>query len=301
MNERVTTLRSSSMPDDLPRFASAFRRPGEYLCPDALIFESQEMAIRRFLFALILPSLRETTEPFLIIQGAPGTGKTVAACDAAQRFGFGVARLPPSLLASEHEGGATETLHAVLSETVSYSAHHKLRMVAVIDDFDLSIARTDSNTGTTINTYLLTQALQEFADNRKHRNFDGSRLGVIFTANDLTPLRASLFRDGRATWYTHVPTPEEKAEIAFHLFKPRSKDERYILEQLTRAYRAEPVSFWASLKNDLTKRRLDEVIALGPPNIRSAEAELAKPQPLDGAVLRALAKTRATTRAARFL
>jgi hypothetical protein len=275
--------------------------PGQYLCPDGVIFDELERAIRRHLFKQVLPSLKGRVERYLIIQGARGTGKTVSATDASLRYGFAVAMLPASMLASEHEGGASAVLDDFMNFVVETSRARKVRIAIVADDFDLSISAADSQMGKTINSLLVTHQLQQLADTQEPRNFDDSGLPIIFTGNNFTTMRASLFRDGRATWHTHRPTLDDKLAIAFQLFNPRSFDDRRLIERMVRTYRDESVAFWRALHSDLMTDRLDEIIARSLPDVAAAEAEFRRPVPLDGVKLSTLARTRAKTRPMSFL
>ncbi len=288
---------AQSLPSSAPSlasspFASLMRNPGEYLCPDGVIFDELERAIRRHLFKQVLPSLKGRAERYLIVQGARGTGKTVTATDASLRYGFAVALLPASILASEHEGGATAILRDFMAFAAETSRARRLRIVIVADDFDLSISAADEQTGKTINSLLVTHHLQQMADTHEPRNFDDSGLPIIFTGNNFTTMRTSLFRDGRATWHTHVPSLDDKLLIAFQLFNPRSFDDRRLVERLVRSYRDESVAFWRSLHKDLMTDRLDELIARSLPDVAAAEAEYRRPLPLDPSKLWTLARIR---------
>lgn len=298
---RITNLAPSTPPAAPTPFAGLIRTPGHYLCPEGVIFDELERAIRRHLFKQVLPSLKGRVERYLIIQGARGTGKTVSATDASLRYGFAVALLPASMLASEHEGGASAVLDEFMSFVAETSRTRKLRIAIVADDFDLSISAADGQMGKTINSLLVTHQLQQLADTQEPRNFDDSGLPIIFTGNNFTTMRASLFRDGRATWHTHRPTLDDKLAIAFQLFNPRSFDDRRLIERLVRTYRDESVAFWRALHSDLMTDRLDEIIARSLPDVAAAEAEFRRPVPLDGAKLMALARTRAKTRPMSFL
>ena len=282
-------------------FASLIRTPGEFLCPDGVIFDELERAIRRHLFKQVLPSLKGRTERYLIVQGARGTGKTVTATDASLRYGFAVALLPASILASEHEGGATVVLRDFMTFAAEASRARRLRIVIVADDFDLSISAADEQTGKTINSLLVTLHLQQMADTHEPRNFDDSGLPIIFTGNNFTTVRASLFREGRATWHTHRPTLDDKLLIAFQLFNPRTFDDRRLIERLVRSYRDESVAFWRALHNDLMTERLDGLIARGLPDVAAAEAEFRRPMPLDQQKLWLLARARSRNGPASFL
>jgi hypothetical protein len=282
-------------------FANLIRTPGDYLCPDGVIFDELERAIRRHLFKQVLPSLKGRTERYLIIQGARGTGKTVTATDASLRYGFAVALLPASMLASEHEGGATAVLRDFMAFAAEASRARRQRIVIVADDFDLSISAADEQTGKTINSLLVTHLLQQMADTHEPRNFDDSGMPIIFTGNNFTTVRSSLFREGRAAWHTHRPTLDDKLLIAFQLFNPRTFDDRRIIERLVRSYREESVAFWRALHNDLLTEKLDDLIARGLPDVAAAEAEFRRPVPLDPQKLWLLARARSRTGPASFL
>jgi hypothetical protein len=282
-------------------FAGLIRMPGQYLCPDGVVFDELERAIRRHLFKQVLPSLKGRVERYLIIQGPRGTGKTVSATDASLRYGFAVALLPASMLASEHEGGACAVLDDFMKFAAEASRTRKMRIAIVADDFDLSISAADGQMGRTINSLLVTHQLQQLADTQEPRNFDDSGMPIIFTGNNFTTMRASLFRDGRATWHTHRPTLDDKLAIAFALFNPRSHDDRRLIERLVRTYRDESVAFWRALHSDLMTDRLDDIIARSLPDVSAAEAEFRRPVPLDGVKLWALARIRDKTRPMSFL
>ncbi len=298
---RITNLAPSIPPAPPSPFASLIRMPGQYLCPDGIVFDELERAIRRHLFKQVLPSLKGRAERYLIIQGARGTGKTVSATDASLRYGFAVALLPASMLASEHEGGASAVLGDFMTFAAETSRSRKMRIAIVADDFDLSISAADSQTGKTINSLLVTHQLQQLADTQEPRNFDDSGMPVIFTGNNFTTMRASLFRDGRATWHTHRPTLDDKLVIAFQLFNPRSFEDRRVIERLVRTYRDESVAFWRALHNDLMTDRLDDIISRSLPDVATAEAEFRRPVPLDGNKLWTLARARAKTKPVSFL
>jgi len=282
-------------------FASFLRTPGQYLCPNGIIFDELERAVRRHLFKQVLPSLKGHTERYLIIQGPRGTGKTVSASDASLRYGFAVLLLPASILASEHEGGATAVLRDFMAYAADISRARRMRLTIVADDFDLSISAADEHTGKTINSLLITHLLQQLADTREPRNYDDSGLPIIFTGNDFTTMRSSLFREGRASWHTHRPTLDDKLLIAFQLFNPRTFEERRLIERLVRTYRDESVAFWRALHGDMMTERLDDLIERSLPDVATAEAEFRRPMALDAAKLATLARARSKSGPASFL
>ena len=296
----------ASVPPPRPsRFAGIMRGPDEPMCPDGLIFDALEQSIRRWLAQRLLPSRRDQASRFMVIQGEPGTGKTVAACDAALRSGFHAALVSPATLASANEGGATAILDELIADMEAQSHRRAAPIVIVLNDFDLGIINLGKDTGHTVNTGLLIGQLQHYADNTHlGRNADGSAIGFIVTGNDFSHVRASLFRDRRATLYTHAPTADERLRIAVHVLKPEGGAELRLVEKLFRTYRDQSIAFWHALRDDLDAKRLDQIIGDEPfdeLSIAEAELALAHPKPLDPAELWALAKTRATTRPTSFL
>lgn len=300
MNKHYTNIQTT--PPPIPpgggsyQFAHTFRKPGQWLCKDRVVFDDLEAEIRRHLFSTLLASLHGKAERFLIVQGLPGSGKTVAACDAALAFGWGVAHLSASMLASEHEGGAVAMLNAFLEEVVRFSEEHQIYMVVIIDDFDLSICSVEKNVAHTTNTGGFTERNQKLADTDEYQSFSGSVIPFICTGNDFTPIRESLFRAGRATWYSHTLTLDDILRVATHILKPRRMVDRKLVEQLVKKYRHEPVSIWRSVHNDMQRDRMDDMITRGL-SPKEADRELQRPQVIDPQKLKAYVKARAGTQA----
>ena len=295
--QKVTNLASSPLPK-LSRFQQDIRVPDQMLCPDGVVFDDLERTIKRHLYINRIPSQMDDCERMLIIEGQPGVGKSVAACDAVLRFGMAVLQLPAERLAGDTEGASSAALTEALEDLVAFSATTKLMAAVVIDDFDLSTAGDmDTQLGKTVNSALLAAQLQRLADKPKsYRNWNGTPIPFLFTGNDFTRVRSSLFRDGRATWFTHAPTHEQKIHIAFHLLKPQSMEDLRLVEKVVRTYRQEPIAFFRSLRNDLLRLKLDSLITDGPADTMLAERELAKGVPLDPDKVWAFAKARATKR-----
>lgn len=293
----VTNLQPSPLPELLGPYDHLIRRPGQLLCGDAVINDNLERIIHRFLFKAIAdigPVAR-----ILVLQGQPGTGKTIAAVDASLRFGWAALMLPVALLASEHEGGASSVLDDVMRSAVQFSRRSRLRVVVIMDDFDLGIMGADAKTAKTINSALLTQRIQALCDSGDYRDHLGCPIPLILTGNDFTTQRASLLRDGRAEFITHEPTLDDRRNIARALFQPQTKQQRFALDCLVRWYRHQPIAFWRGLKNDLLNDRIDALLASAGPD--SARAELERAIPLDMAALTAAAHKRAANRAKSFL
>lgn len=285
-----------------PAFSTNIRRPGDLLFPDGVTFKGLEQQIRRMLFQSKLPrDIRPRPPRIMIIAGTPGTGKTVAATDASLRANHAVMQIPASSLASENEGGATAAFDAHLADAVRHSEEHQEHVVLCADDLDLGIMSLGSETGHTVNTNLLTQRFQSFADGDEALNFDGTRMALLVTGNDWSGVRASLFREGRAFFYEHVPTPEEIAAIAVRLFNPSTPAERHFLDKLAWRYRRESVAFWSAVHTSLRNDVIDGLIAAGVNDPVAIKVELHRPRPIEPAKLFGLARHHARKRRLSFL
>lgn len=281
---------------------SHLRRPGHLLCPHGVVFQHVEHAVKRHLFQLRFLGDQHPKPPrFLVIAGKPGTGKTVAATDAALRFGHAVLHLPASNLASENEGGATAALDAFLGEAERHAATHKEPVAIIADDLDLGIISAEADTGRTINSNLLVQRLQSLADGDSIRNHDGTRIALIVTGNDWSHVRSSLFRDGRATWHEHTLTPDDIAALAINLFKPKTDGDRSLVLKLARRYKHESVAFWTAVHTSLHNGLVDALIASGVTDPVAIKVELNRPRALEPGKLLGLARKHATRRRLSFL
>lgn len=296
------TILSSHVPPSLPSpaFTAEVRRPGELLNPGGHIFAEVEKVVQRHLFALqVLKTGHPKPQRFLVVTGMPGTGKTMSVTDAALRFGNAVIQLSAANVASPNEGGATEVLESYLADAVRHSQIHKEPVAIIADDFDCGIISVGKDTGNTINTGLVVQKLQSLADSEDYRNYDGSRIALIFTGNDWSNVRSSLFREGRATWYEHVVSPQEMRDFVFHLFTPATASEQRLLEKLVRRYRKESAAFWATVKSSLRHDIIDALLASGVTDPAFIQFELGRPRPLlPGQLLR---YARAHARARRLI
>ena len=281
---------------------TTLRRPGALICPDGIVFDGLERAVRRHLFQLRVRADAHPRPPrFLVIAGKPGTGKTVAATDAALRMGYAVLHLPAADLASENEGGATSVLDGYLADAERHAQTFDEPVAIVADDLDLGIISAEADTGRTVNSNLLVQRLQGLAGGDDIRNADGTPVAVIVTGNDWSHVRPSLFRDGRATWYEHAPTLDEIAAVAVSLFAPRTADERRFILKLARRYRRESVAFWSAVRASLDNDLIDALIASGITDTATLKVELHRPRPLEPEKLLGIARKHAARRRLSFL
>jgi hypothetical protein len=250
-------------PPPLPQyqFGSFLRFPGDPITDEIVEFKELTAKVHDFLKLQIARDTRDRAERTLCLAGPPGAGKSEGALVAALNFNFAVGVLSASMFAGDTEGKPTQLLDAILEEFSRWSAEQRRRVVVILDDIDLSIMAKDDKTGVSSNTNLLLQRFHYLADNRHvYRNGDGSNIAFIVTLNDASNLRASLYREGRAIWHDHVPTVEDKVNIAWATLAPQTSEERALVDKLARKYRHMPVSFWKALRNQIkahhARRRL---------------------------------------------
>src|ERR1043165_1436029 len=111
MTKHVTSLQATPLIPHAPMMSSV-RKPGQLVCPTGLVFATGEKFMRRFLAKLISSHTRDNAERFALLEGPPGTGKTVLATDACLRAGFSVFNLPAASLAGATENAAVEVLRS---------------------------------------------------------------------------------------------------------------------------------------------------------------------------------------------
>lgn len=251
--------------------------------------------VRRFLLKHMLKDRRRVRAPrYFVIDGGSGIGKTQGVLIAISEAGWGLIRVSAGELAGETEGAANQTLRAKLAAAELISRLRGYPVLLLIDDFDLSIVGGDPRLERTVNTNLLTTDLQWLADETtSYVTCRGLPVPIIFTGNDMR-MRSSLFRDGRADWFTYEPTLDEKVGIVLPVFAPETPAERSAVEALVRSYRNEPVSFFVGVASDIEAQRFDHIADDDLADLVSIEAELNRLESIDPALLKTVAKARAS-------
>lgn len=258
---------NAGTPPPVYKYAHLLRKPGDPVTRTRFEFRALALKVREFLTYQIGTHTRDQAARMLWMQGRPGEGKSEGCLVACLNAGFFVIVISPGLFAGETEGKSVEVLHAVMDELARYSAHYKVRIVVIIDDFDLSTANADGDVGKTVNSQLLVNEFMALADNRQlYRNFDGSNIGFIMTVNDASGMRESLHRAGRAIWHDHEPSAEDKANIAWAILAPQTTTERDLVHALVRYHRKQPVAFWKALYHRMQALRAREMIDGGMPD-----------------------------------
>jgi hypothetical protein len=160
------------------------------------------------------------------------------------RHGVDMIMVGAAELAGDTENAGAAAL-AQLGEPVRAITAREGRPLAVLlDDFDLSSAARLGSTEYTVNSQILTAALQHLADTGALKTAQGWPVPIVMTGNDYTAMRGSLLRPGRAVFFDHAVGFDEKCEIVERIL-PTSDPKS--VRQLVRAYRKEPISFFAQL------------------------------------------------------
>lgn len=292
MTTQFPNLKAANAPHTY-QFAHLLRMPSDPVVNQIVPFENLTQEVRQFLAFQVNPRTRDSAARTLVIQGRPGEGKSDGALVAVlnANANFVVAVISASMFASETEGGASDLVDQVMAEFARWSLDHQRRVVVIINDIDMSIMSGDDHTSSTSNKGLLLEKFHYLADNRHlYRNFDGSNIAFMVTMNDGSNMRDSLYRPGRAVTYTHEPTTDDKANIAWKILDPRTGDERILVAKLVRKYaHRQPVAFWRALSDAMQGAHAKRAIAHGIDGI-ATNAALNRRVPLTADVAWACAK-----------
>jgi len=247
------------------QFAHFLTHPGDPITRHIVEFPRLSAVVQDFLYRHTNERTRDDVALYLALIGAPGNGKSQGAKVAALKAGFSVANVRMSDLASEYENGAAQALNAMLEEFQRWSAEHHRLIVVILDDFELSTVAKSENVAVTAGRAVLLNRLQELNDNRHlTRQHGGANLPFIVTMNNNTDLLPSLFRVGRAIHHDHVPTAEDKRNVAWAVLAPQTSEERHLVALLARRFAgSQPVAFWKALRGEMEAAYIRFLMAKG--------------------------------------
>jgi len=285
------------------QFGHLIRRPGDPIVRQRFEFRDLSRKVREHLVNQIGEATRDDAARMLWVQGRPGEGKSVGCLLACLNANFHAVVVSPGLFTGKEEGEPIRILHELLAELVRWSVVYKCRVVVIIDDFDLSTANVGDHTGHTIHSQLIVNEFMALADNRHlYRNVDGSNIAFIMTVNDATGMRESLHRPGRAIWHDHVPSAEDKANIAFEVLAPKTSAERALVQALVKKHGAsQPVAFWNALFHRMRALHAHRLIDGNMPDKAAIDAAHGKRLPLVPDIAWAAAKQLRTSRVRSYL
>jgi hypothetical protein len=292
---------NASTPPPVFKYTQFLRLPGDPVTRQRFEFRELAIKVREFLTYQVGTHTRDQAARMLWVQGRPGEGKSEGCLVAALNAGFAAAVLSPGMFSGDTEGKSVEVLHDVLADLVRWSEHHKRPVVVVLDDFDLSTANVGDGVGATINSQLLINEFMALADNRHLYRTPYGNIGFIITVNDASGMRESLHRAGRAIWHDHVPSNEDKANIAWSILAPHTSAERELVEALVRHNIRQPVSFWKALYHRMQALQARQLIEVGMPDSGAIDRAYGRRLALNPDVAWAAAKALRSSRVRSFL
>jgi ATPase family associated with various cellular activities (AAA) len=193
----------------------------------------------------------------LAIQGGMGDGKSFQVRECCSQSGIFIVPLSGAALCGPYEGEPLSTLESIYVYASSLREATKSRVVVLIDDFDLSAAAAIGDRRYTVNTQLLSGFLMNLADDpTRCGEHHTARIPIILTGNNFTSLHGPLTRAGRMDFFNWTPSLEEKQRIVETMFSTLAPIDQLQIARLVRAYRQQPVSFFAALKGDLIDQTL---------------------------------------------
>ncbi len=275
-----------------------YQQAGSFDHSDLRINDAIRQVTLRHVARHLVPALSVVRPPrFLVVQGVPGEGKTHGIRVTLSRADIDALIISSAELAGETENAGVAALERIGSIAHAISAREGRPLALVLDDFDLSSVARLERVEYTVSSQLLTQHLQFIADTGALRTAAGVSIPIVMTGNDFTPLRASLLRPGRATFFQHQPSFEEKCASVGALFP--SLDPR-ALRALLKAHRDQPIAFFADLKTHTHDHTIDALIQTHGLDVPRLEAALTSAPPLDPTALYSLAAHAAANRASNF-
>jgi hypothetical protein len=271
-------------------YADYFYRPGQtYGTVNMPCIDITEKVQAHVVTLRMPPAIRG-----LALFGEPGIGKSHTLVNAVTSISNTAAMLlPSSIFGSKHEGGLVQNFKAALDDAVAYSAFYKQFVAVILDDIDASELSISENTGHTTSSHTFAGFLQTLLTSPQlYVDFTGKPLAILFSANDATKIRPSLFRDDRVTRIIMTLDPEVRDQMVYKAFAPQGPKENRIIERLLRAFSDQNMSFWSALVKDWKTYQVQAVIRQHGPDQAALERLRTTRSPLDASVLNALAATR---------
>ncbi|MEQ1694378.1 MAG: AAA family ATPase [Hyphomicrobiaceae bacterium] len=263
-------------------YAQYIRRPGDPTLTNLVEFENLSLAVRQHLAEQMGEKTKNKAARAFWAHGRPGEGKTVGILHAVTNAGWNLAIVPSAHLAGKEEGAPIEFLNAILAELVLMSSVTHTNYAILLDDLDLGIANASDDMGKTVNSDLLVNHIMALCDNRHlYRNTSGANIPIFVTANNASGMRESLLRDGRATHYTHKPTQEDRANIAWALLQPKTTAERELVAEVVHKNKHKSVAFWTALVHRIRALHRRPIIGHGMPDKATIDVTYQDRMPLD--------------------
>jgi len=166
------------------------------------------------------PELTGQARMFLV-EGEPGTGKTCTTRMVLAAAGIHVIDLEVALLESPNAGLPAQYFAQHIDKASEHVEEYGVPTAVMVDDFDLLTSEnTESSTGTR-NTAQLIAAVQRYCD--EPTMIVGKPchpIPILATVNDLSGLRESFVRGGRAQRNHFNPEGKDLCKMAYAVLTP---------------------------------------------------------------------------------
>jgi len=199
---------------------------------------------------------------YLSIHGKKGEGKTFQTLRVCSKYRVSTYYISGAELCGSYEKDSIGAIEENLNKALHDFQTTQEMSVFIIDDFHLSIASTELGVGKTVNSQILTGFLMNLADKAKATK--NARIPIILLGNDFNNLYDPLTRDGRMDFFEWNPTLQEKISIVCSHFDDivfHQNDKEKLIKLITK-YDSQPISFFAEVKNDLSKNIICDYLRL---------------------------------------
>ena len=222
-----------------------------------------------------LPQLRPPL--MLAVQGKKGEGKSMQVRAVCQAAGVYLIPLSGAALGGSEERAAVVKLESAYRFASAVSEATECMVALLVDDFDLSVASAFDGVRVTVNTQLLNGFLMNLADDpNRCGQHETRRVPIILTGNNFTALYGPLTRHGRMNFYEWKPSLDERKAMVAAMFEGViADDEMVALDELVEAYRHQPLSFFAALKDDAANEAILDLLREPKPAAVAGDADAA--------------------------
>lgn len=212
-----------------------------------------------FLSCAMRPELTGQARMFLV-EGEPGTGKTCTTRMVLAAAGIHVIDLEVALLESPNAGLPAQYFAQHIDKASEHVEEYGVPTAVMVDDFDLLTSEnTESSTGTR-NTAQLVAAVQRYCD--EPTMIVGKPchpIPILATVNDLSGLRESFVRGGRAQRHHFNPEGKDLCKMAYAVLTPFLKTEQ--IDRVLRSAKGWRIAQFRDLAGRLQQHQLNNQCA----------------------------------------
>jgi len=194
------------------------------------------------------------------IFGRSGDGKSVQLTVALENCQVEIVRLNAADLESGLAGEPGKYIARTYA-TASMAVAKDVPVAIVVDDIDTTVGEWEMNTGTVNHQQVLAELMHIADQPVDHaRNFP-RRVPVFVTGNNLKRLYPPLRRPGRMNTFVWSPEPGEVRAVVEGIFGHGA--DNATIDELTREFGAEPLAFFARVRQEILHREMSEQLLSG--------------------------------------